>query len=60
MEGCSNGPALVVALQAQRVMQRLLNVVLVIMLAVIAFALWRSARENTSQLHVPLESSKPR
>ncbi len=53
-------PNAVAALAAERVMQHVLNVALVILLAVIAVALWRSARENTSQPHVPLESSKPR
>ncbi len=49
-----------VAVEAECVMQRAINIAMVIMLAGIALALWRSARENRSQPYVPMESTKPR
>ncbi len=39
---------------------KLLNVIVVIILVMIAIALWRSARENRSQPHVPMEKAVPR
>ncbi len=47
------------AIAAER-MTKLLNVVVIIILVMIALALWRSVRENRSQPHVPLEKTVPR